>query len=67
MTNGDEIPTDTLAESDNYQVWISQEPDGELVYHIEFGSVTAHFFREEWDEFLRLMDEARKATRDARS
>lgn len=63
MTNGDEIPTDTLAETESYQIWLSEEPDGETVYHIELGSVTAHFFQEEWDEFMRLLDDARKALR----
>jgi len=56
----DEIPTDSLAESSNYVIWLSEEPDGELVYHIELGAVTLHFFKEEWDELLGLIDEARK-------
>ncbi|MCC7446428.1 MAG: hypothetical protein IT324_03380 [Anaerolineae bacterium] len=51
----DEIPTDILAETENYSVWVSQEPDGEETYHVEVGSVTIHFFDEEWREFLELM------------
>ena len=51
----DEIPTETLAETENYSVWLSQEPDGEVTYHIEFGDVTIHFFDEEWQEFVQLM------------
>lgn len=51
----DEIPTDILAETENYSVWTSQEPDGEETYHVEVGSVTIHFFDEEWREFLELM------------
>jgi hypothetical protein len=51
----EEIPTDVLAETENYSVWLSQEPDGEVTYHIEIGGVTIHFFDEEWKEFLQLI------------
>lgn len=44
-----------LAETDNYMVWEVREPDGEITYHVELGAVTLHFFREEWDEFLKLI------------
>jgi hypothetical protein len=54
----DNIPTETIAETDNYVAWVSQEPDGEVSYHIELGSITLHFFREEWEELLALMEEA---------
>ncbi|MFN7211152.1 MAG: hypothetical protein ACK4P1_12310 [Aggregatilineales bacterium] len=52
-----DIPSETLAESENYSVWLSQEPDGEIQYHLELGTgnVTVHFFQEEWDEFIALM------------
>ena len=51
----DEIPTETLAETENYSVWISEEPDGEVTYHIELGPSTLHFFDEDWKEFLQLI------------
>ena len=51
----DDIPTTTLGETENYVAWRSDEPDGESVYHIELGSLTLHFFREEWDELLHLI------------
>ncbi len=54
----DDIPTEIIAETDNYVAWISQEPDGEKSYHLELGSVTLHFFREEWDELLALIQQA---------
>jgi hypothetical protein len=60
----DEIPTDILAETSNYVAWISEEPDGELVYHMELGSVTLHFFKEEWQELLELVREAGRASAD---
>ena len=57
----DDIPTITLAETADYIAWISEEPDGETVYHIELGAVTLHFFREEWEQLLELIREASKA------
>jgi hypothetical protein len=57
----DNIPTNTLAETEDYIAWVSEEPDGEKVYHIEFGSVTLHFFNEEWQELLDLIQKATKA------
>jgi hypothetical protein len=58
----DDIPTDTLAETSNYVAWVSQEPDGEIVYHLELGAMTLHFFREEWDELVSLVQQAGKAS-----
>ncbi|HEX2622120.1 MAG TPA: hypothetical protein VHL11_18310 [Phototrophicaceae bacterium] len=53
-----EVPVDTLAETENYVAWISEDPDGELTYHLELNNVTLHFFREEWDELLKLIEQA---------
>lgn len=55
MAKDNPIPTDTLAETENYIAWVSEEPDGETVYHLELGSITLHFFREEWEEFVGLV------------
>ncbi len=49
---------DILSETENFSVWRSEEPDGETTYHLELGFVTVHFFREEWEEFLRLIENA---------
>jgi hypothetical protein len=49
-----EITTKTLAETDNFVAWSASEPDGETTYHLELNNVTLHFFREEWNEFLKL-------------
>lgn len=53
----------TLAETENYVAWQATDPDGETAIHLELGALTVHFFPEEWDEFLSLIDEvlARKA------
>jgi hypothetical protein len=53
----EEIPTpstETICETDNYIAWLSDEPDGESIYHLELNNVTIHFFREEWAEFIKL-------------
>ena len=55
MSSQPEIKTATLAETQNYIVWTADEPDGETTYNVELGSVTLHFFKEEWDEFLKLI------------
>ena len=55
MAEDPNIPTDILAETQNYIAWRAQEPDGETTYNLELGSVTLHFFQEEWDEFLNLI------------
>ena len=47
-----------LAESEDFSLWRAEEPDGETTYHLELGTVTVHLFREEWEEFLRLIGEA---------
>ena len=52
--NNSEPQTQTLAETENYLVWMAEEPDGEITYHVELNNVTVHFFQEEWDEFLEL-------------
>lgn len=59
--NGGDVDVETMAETENYIAWLSHEPDGEVVYHLELGAVTLHFFEEEWQEVVQLIDEARKA------
>lgn len=49
-----ELKTMTIAETENYQAWQAEEPDGETTYHLELNNVTLHFFQEEWDELLAL-------------
>lgn len=55
MADYSDIPTETLGESENFVLWVSEEPDGEIVYHIDMGAVTLHFFREEFEELLKLI------------
>jgi hypothetical protein len=56
--NGIEI----LSETETFSLWRAKEPDGETTYHLELGTVTVHFFREEWEEMVELMREAIRAT-----
>jgi hypothetical protein len=53
--NTPEPETKVIAETDEYLAWSAQEPDGETTYHLELNNVTLHFFQEEWDEFLELV------------
>lgn len=55
MSSEMEPETELIAETDNYSAWQAVEPDGETTYHLEIGSVTVHFFQEEWNEFLQLV------------
>ena len=48
--------TTTIAETENYLAWRADEPDGESTYHLELNNVTLHFFKEEWQEFLDLIE-----------
>ncbi len=57
-----EPETNVLAETDEYMAWTAEEPDGETTYHLELNNVTIHFFKEEWDEFIRLARLLVKAT-----
>jgi hypothetical protein len=56
----DPIKTVTLAETDNYMIWTAEDSDGEMTYNLELGNVTLHFFKEEWEEFVRLVRSAGK-------
>ena len=54
MTSEPDLSTSTLAETTNLIAWKASEPDGEVTYHIELGTITLHFFLEEWKEFVEL-------------
>jgi hypothetical protein len=64
MANGNDVNIETLAETENYVAWISHEQDGEVVYHIELGSITLHFFQEEWGELIELIGAATEAAEE---
>lgn len=59
--NSVEPDTQVIAETDNYIAWQADEPDGEMTFHLELNNVTLHFFKEEWDEFLKLVETLLKA------
>jgi hypothetical protein len=46
-----------LAETDFFNLVRTEESDGETVYHLEMGNVTVHFFREEWNELVKVINE----------
>jgi protein-tyrosine phosphatase len=49
-----------LAETDYFNLVRTEELDGETTYHLEMGNVTVHFFREEWDELVKVIRELGK-------
>ncbi|MCW5879206.1 MAG: hypothetical protein KIS80_10115 [Anaerolineales bacterium] len=53
--NNNDIHSTTLAETENYIIWKTVEPDNEETFHLEINNVTLHFFMEEWQEFVKLM------------
>ncbi|HDQ73240.1 MAG TPA: hypothetical protein ENN19_14280 [Chloroflexi bacterium] len=58
-----EEPTiEILSETENFSVWQTADPDGEMTYHLEVGPVTVHFYWEDWEEFLALMREVVRVT-----
>ncbi len=54
----DEPNIQMLGETETYAVFVSQDTEGEQVYHIELGNVTLHLFQDEWEEFVDLMMQA---------
>ncbi|MBM4423815.1 MAG: hypothetical protein FJ030_10535 [Chloroflexi bacterium] len=53
--NTNDSQTPVLSETDNYVIYIAEEFDGETTYHVELDKVTLHFFKEEFEEFVRLV------------
>ncbi|MBN1976201.1 MAG: hypothetical protein JW918_02270 [Anaerolineae bacterium] len=52
-----ESSIDILAETDLFNLVRTVESDGETTYHLELGNVTVHFFREEWETFVKTISE----------
>ncbi len=53
--NHNEPVTETIAETENFQAWLAEEPDGETTYYLQVGRATINFFQEEWDQFLDVV------------
>ena len=47
--------TTVLSETDNYVIYSAEEFEGEITYHIELDKITLHFFKEEFDELVKLI------------
>jgi hypothetical protein len=56
MNGKTNLQIETIVETDNYTIWKANEPDDESTYHLELNNVTVHFFKEEWDEFMELVN-----------
>ncbi len=59
MASDQTPPTNVLAETDNYVIYTAEELEGETTYHVELDKVTLHFFKEEFEEFVRLVKAVR--------
>lgn len=55
MKDQPDVDTNVIAETESFIAWTASEPDGETTYHLELNNVTIHFFQEEWEEFLELV------------
>ncbi len=54
-----DLKVQTLGETENYVVWVSNDPEtDEELYHIELSNITLHLFAEEWEEFTALILQA---------
>ena len=56
MNGKSELDVETIVETENFTIWRADEPDQESTYHLELNNVTIHFFKEEWEEFIELVD-----------
>jgi hypothetical protein len=57
--NSNAQPT-VIAETDNFMIWTADDDEGETTYNLELGHVTLHLFKEEWEEFLKLIRAVKK-------
>ncbi len=53
--NVSDSQTVLLGETQEFSAWQVTESDGATTYHLELDQVTLHFFQDEWDEFLGLI------------
>ncbi|MDX9956536.1 MAG: hypothetical protein RBT75_20735 [Anaerolineae bacterium] len=53
-----EPTVEILAETEEFAVLMTRDEAGDVIYHVELGNATLHFFGEEWDEFVDLMRQA---------
>jgi hypothetical protein len=54
--NDQNLDTEIIAETESFLAWRADEPDEESTYHLELNNLTVHFFAEEWEEFLQLVE-----------
>jgi hypothetical protein len=58
----DDVPMETLAETENFEAYVTDDPDDGEIFHIDLGRLTLHLFREEWHELVDLIKAASKKT-----
>lgn len=55
MKDINEPKISTLVEAEDKFFYTSEEPDGEVTYHLQINNVTLHFFLEEWQSALEFL------------
>jgi hypothetical protein len=60
MSDQNPPEVEPLVETENYAVLRATGEEGEVVYHVELFNMTLHFFDDEWQEFVTLINEASK-------
>jgi hypothetical protein len=58
-SNKDMILT-AVAETENYALLVGTDADGETIYNLELGNITLHLFKEEWEELIELVEQAKE-------
>ncbi|NWF71144.1 MAG: hypothetical protein HXY40_18840 [Chloroflexi bacterium] len=51
---------ETLAESENFSVYVEEDPEDGPIYHLDLARLTLHLLPEEWDELVLLVRVASK-------
>ncbi len=64
MNSEFETKINTIVESDDSFLYVADEPDGELTYHLQINNVTIHFFTEEWQKTLLFLKKVINAFND---
>ncbi len=44
-----------LAETEVSEVFVTEDEEGQVLYHLELGNITIHLLPEDWEDFLDLM------------
>jgi hypothetical protein len=49
---------DFLAETENFEIYSTDDPEDDRMYHIDLGRLTLHLYTDEWEELVALIKKA---------